>query len=324
MKHYGWPVVRALLSVAILWWIVRDPAIGARLAALPAPIAPGWLLPAWLAGGLNELAGALRWWLCLRIAGIPLGLPHAAGLHFLGLFTSLFLPGTAGGDAAKIAAVMFFYPERRIAPILAMLMERFSGLFIVMIWTAAVGALRGEWFQKTAATATLFHTVLLFLATVAIVMAAWYLSNRPRWPFRHPAWFRMGARVAQLASVFDVFLAGGRRALAVLVLAGTCHAGNIGLYYFAARAQGMGWALADALSLMPVIDVVTMLPVTLSGLGLREAVFQALLVPLCAVPPATAVLVSLTGFFVGATWSLPGAAVFLWMRAPAPAGRADA
>ncbi len=68
---------------------------------------------------------------------------------------------------------------------------------------------------------------------------------------------------------------------------------------------------------MPVIDVVTMLPVTLSGLGLREAVFQALLVPLCAVAPATAVFVSLTGFFVGATWSLPGAGVFLWFRAPA-------
>jgi len=86
----------------------------------------------------------------------------------------------------------------------------------------------------------------------------------------------------------------------------------------------MDWLLADALSLMPVIDVITMLPVTLSGLGLREAVFQALVVPLCAVAPATAVLVSLTGFFVGATWSLPGAGVFLWLRAPVHKKPADA
>lgn len=86
----------------------------------------------------------------------------------------------------------------------------------------------------------------------------------------------------------------------------------------------MDWPLADALSLMPVIDVITMLPVTLSGLGLREAVFQALLVPLCAVTPATAVSVSLTGFFVGATWSLPGAGICLWLRAPVNERPADA
>jgi glycosyltransferase 2 family protein len=311
-----WTVLRVSITVALLWWIARDPSIRARLAAMPAPPAPAWLLPAWLAGGVNELAGVLRFWLCLRIAGVPLGFPHAAGLHFLGLFTSLFLPGTAGGDAVKIAAVMFWYPERKIAAVLAVLMERLSGLFIVMIWTTVVAGLRAEWFRQTPATGLLFHTVLIFLGTVALVMVTWYLTNRPGRALRHPPWFPFGARVSQIAGVFDLFFAGGRRALAVLLLGGVCHAGNVGLYYFAARAQGMEWALVDALSLMPVIDVVTMLPVTLSGLGLREAVFQTLLVPLSAAAPATAVLVSLTGFLVGATWSLPGAGAFLWLRAP--------
>ncbi|MGH8511657.1 MAG: lysylphosphatidylglycerol synthase transmembrane domain-containing protein [Gammaproteobacteria bacterium] len=324
MKRFLWPLLRVLITVALLWWIARDPAIRAQIAAMPTPPAPGWLLPAWLAGGVNELAGALRWWLCLRIAGVPLGFAHAAGLHFLGLFISLFLPGTAGGDAAKIAAVMFWHPERKIAAVLAMLMERLSGLFIVMIWTTVVAALRAEWFQRTPATAALFHTVLFFLGTTGLAMVAWYLINRPRRQLRHPPWFPFGRRISELAGVFDLFLAGRGQALAVLFLAGVCHAGNIGLYYFAARAQGMDWALTDALSLMPVIDVITMLPVTLSGLGLREAVFQALLVPLCAVAPATAVLVSLTGFFVGATWSLPGAGMFLWFRALAQKERADA
>ncbi len=324
MKRFLWPLLRVLTTVALLWWIARDPAVRAQLAAMPTPPAPGWLLPAWLAGGVNELAGALRWWLCLRIAGVPLGFPHAAGLHFLGLFISLFLPGTAGGDAAKIAAVMIWHPDRKIAAVLAMFMERLSGLFIVMIWTTVVAALRAEWFQRTPATAALFHTVLFFLGTAGLAMVAWYVINRPRRQLRHPRRFPFGARLPQVAGVFDLFLAGRGQALAVLLLAGFCHAGHVGIYYFAARAQGMDWPLADALSLMPVIDVVTMLPVTLSGLGLREAVFQALLVPLCAVAPATAVLVSLTGFLVGATWSLPGAGICLWLRAPAQKEPADA
>ncbi|MGH8590272.1 MAG: lysylphosphatidylglycerol synthase transmembrane domain-containing protein, partial [Gammaproteobacteria bacterium] len=199
MRRPAWPLLRVLSTAALLWWIARDPAVRARLAALPVPPALAWLLPAWLAGGVNELAGALRWWLCLRIAGIPLGFPHAAGLHFLGLFTSLFLPGTAGGDAAKIAAVMFWYRDRKIAVVLAVLMERLSGLFIVMIWTTVVAGLRAEWFQQTPTTAALFHTVLIFLGTVALVMVAWYLTNRPGRALRHPHWFPFGARVSQIA-----------------------------------------------------------------------------------------------------------------------------
>ncbi len=289
--------------------------IRAQLAALPTPPAPGWLLPAWLAGGVNELAGVFRWWLCLRIAGVPFSFLRAAALHFLGLFTSLFLPGTAGGDAAKIAAVMFWYPQCKIAGVLAVLMERLSGLVVVMLWTTLVAVLRAGWFQRTPATAALFHVVLFFLGTVGLGMVFWYLASRSGRLHRDPRW--LPSRIMEIGGVFDLFLAGRRQALAVLLLAAVCHAGNVGLYYFAARAQGMDWLFADALSLMPVIDVVTMLPVTLSGLGLRETVFQALLVPLCAVAPATAVFASLTGFFVGATWSLPGAGVFLWFRSPA-------
>ncbi|MGH8509539.1 MAG: lysylphosphatidylglycerol synthase transmembrane domain-containing protein [Gammaproteobacteria bacterium] len=324
MHRFLLVLARVLVTAALLWWIAREPGIRTQLAALPAQPAPTWLLAAWLAGGVNELAGILRWWLCLRIAGVPVPLPYAAGLHFLGLFTSLFLPGTAGGDAAKIAAVMFQYRDRKLAPLLAVLMERLSGLLVVMLWMTVVAALRTEWFQQTPATAALFHTVLIFLGTVALVMVTWYLTNRPGRTLRHPPWFPYGARVSQVAGVFDLFLASRGQALAVLFLGGVCHAGHLGLYYFAARAQGMDWLLADALSLMPVIDVITMLPVTLSGLGLREAVFQALLVPLCAVAPATAVFVSLTGFFVGAMWSLPGVGTFLWLRAPAHKESTDA
>jgi hypothetical protein len=315
---------RVLVTTALLWWIARDPNIRAQLATLPTPPAPGWLLPAWLAGGINELAGALRWWLCLRIAGVPLGLPHAAGLHFLGLFTSLFLPGVAGGDAAKIAAVMFWYPDRKLAAVFAMLMERFSGLFIVILWTGAVALLRGEWFQQTPATAAILQTVIIALVGLALMMAAWYVTTRPGLELKHPAWFPFGKQLVELGGVFDLFLSGRKLALAALVLAAVCHAAIVGIYYFAARALGADWTLADAVSLMPVIDAITMLPITLSGLGLRETAFQILLVPLSGIAPATAVSISLTGFFLGATWSLPGAAVCLWLRAPERKQPADA
>jgi len=238
MNRFLWPLFRVLITVALLWWISRDPIIRAQLAALPTPPAPGWLLPAWLAGGVNELAGAFRWWLCLRIAGVPLSFLRAAALHFLGLFTSLFLPGTAGGDAAKIAAVMFCYPQRKIAGVLAVLMERLSGLVVVMLWTTLVAALRAGWFQRTPATAALFHALLFFLGTVGLGMVFWYLASRPGRLHRHPRWLPFRARMLEIAGVFDLFLAGRRQALAVLLLAAVCHAGNVGLYYFAARAQG--------------------------------------------------------------------------------------
>jgi hypothetical protein len=315
MKRYIMFIVRLALTIALFAWLLRDSALRAQLATLPRPPAPGWLIPAWIAAGLNELASLLRWWCCLHLAGIAMPLRRAAALHFLGLFTSLFLPGMAGGDAVKIAFLALQFPQRKMGGVLAVLMDRLSGFVSIIVWTFIVAMKRGEWFRQTPATAALFHAVLIFLGVAAGALIVWFISSRAPLLRRTPQWIPLRARIIEIAAVFNTFLADRRRAFAALALSTASHASYFLVFYFTALAFAGSLSLGDAFSIMPLMDVVSMLPVTISGLGLRETTMQALLTPLCGIAPGTAVFISLCGFLVTASWAFAGVSVFIRFRA---------
>jgi len=70
-------------------------------------------------------------------------------------------------------------------------------------------------------------------------------------------------------------------------------------------------SLADILSIMPLVDTIISVPISLGGLGVRETLFQELLGNLAHVPPALAAFTASLGFAIQAAWGLLGAAMFL-------------
>lgn len=309
------PILQAIVTIALLVWIFGDPRARAEASSLW-KIADGrWVALGLLAGGAGEIAGVLRWWCCLRITGLPVGLGRAAALHFMGLFATLFLPGSAGGDAVKIAWLAVEFPERKMGGVLAALMDRLSG-FVVLIAAAFTAALlRREWFERTPVSAAILHGVLLALALGAAGLLFWAITSHPRLRGLHPPWLPMRAHILEISGIFALFGKGGPHSLATLALSGIAFTAHFLIFYCAARALATPVPLADIFSVMPVIDVITMIPVTLSGLGLREKSFETLLGALCGVPSGAAVLISLGGFGIYACWSLLGAPVFLFYRA---------
>jgi uncharacterized membrane protein YbhN (UPF0104 family) len=89
------------------------------------------------------------------------------------------------------------------------------------------------------------------------------------------------------------------------------------VFWCAARAFGAGVPVLDIFSVMPVITLITALPVFIGGLGAREQLFRQLLGDLSGTPADVAVAISLTGFAIYLVWSLVGAVMFVMMR---PAG----
>jgi hypothetical protein len=63
-------------------------------------------------------------------------------------------------------------------------------------------------------------------------------------------------------------------------------------------------------SVLPMVAMVTVLPITWNGLGLREAAFVTFL-GVYGVPAAQAVAISLTAFGVILVWNLFGGVVYL-------------
>jgi hypothetical protein len=68
------------------------------------------------------------------------------------------------------------------------------------------------------------------------------------------------------------------------------------------------------LSIMPLVDTIISVPISLGGIGVRETLFQELLGNLANVPPALAAFTASLGFAIQACWGLVGAAMFLMSK----------
>lgn len=324
MKSVVLPVLQALVTVALLAWIFSDPTLRTEGASLWRQASWGWALMGLLAGGINELASIARWSCCLRMAGLTVGFRRAAELHFTGLFATFFLPGSAGGDAFKISSLALQFPERRMGGALAVIMDRLSGLAAIMTAALVAVALRRDWLASTPQTAGVVRGVMIFFAVAVGGIFFWYLGGHPFFRNRHPRWMPFRERFLELAGVFGLFFSGGRRAVASVGLSFVTLAAYFSIFYCAARSLSVAVSLPDMATIMPLIDVVTLLPVTLNGIGLREKAFETLLGALCGVPASGAVLVSLGGFGLYAVWSLLGAPLFLVARGVGRLGKSGA
>ena len=123
---------------------------------------------------------------------------------------------------------------------------------------------------------------------------------RPLAPFRFLQGQRLGLTLAQVIS-------------APLLLA------TYLTYWTAGMAAHQSPSLMHVLAVMPLVDVVCGLPITVSGLGLRESVFIGLLGPDLPQGNQGALVTSLLGFALTGVWGLFGGIwLFLhrWQRGP--------
>jgi hypothetical protein len=80
--------------------------------------------------------------------------------------------------------------------------------------------------------------------------------------------------------------------------------------------------MVDFLSIMPLVNTITGVPISFGGVGVRETLFQTLLGQLAHVAPALAAISATLGYAVQASWGIVGGVVYLLMRpARASAGR---
>src|SRR5437763_14992327 len=65
---------------------------------------------------------------------------------------------------------------------------------------------------------------------------------------------------------------------------------------------------------MPIERTISSLPISFAGVGTREFILQVMLCNLCAVPPAVARMIGLTGFTAILLCCLPGGSVCFFYK----------
>lgn len=315
-------VLKGTVSLALLGVLFSRVEI-ARLWSIARHASALWLLTALALYLAMILASAWRWGLLLKAQHLDFSFRALTSSFLVATFFNNFLPSNIGGDVIRIADTAPAAGSKTLATTVVLL-DRGIGL-LGLVLMAAIGATAGPRFGDAGAVgAGVLWLGFAFAATVATVAVLFPETfTKLLHPLRllHAEW--VDARLARLTAALSRF----RQAPGALA---GCFAGAVvvqtvlvGFYLAIAHSMRIPIGFAELAVIVPITFIVQMAPVSMNGLGVREATFGFYFTRL-GLPLESALLVSFMGAALIMLFSLSGGLGYLGRQAGRPQAGFDA
>ncbi|MFD1482073.1 lysylphosphatidylglycerol synthase transmembrane domain-containing protein [Paracoccus nototheniae] len=288
------------LGVMTLLWVGLD---GAQALRLLAQADPRWLALAMLALTAQTVLSALRWRITARQLGQTIPMGRAVGEYYLAQVVNQSLPGGVLGDAGRAVRARHQAGLKRAGAAVAI--ERLAGqvtLFLTLACGALIVTLMPGGLVLPAWVMGLIGAALACGVAMALAVGgAGRLSGRA------------GRAARDLRAALRVTLLNRRALPAQIGLNLAITAANLAAFAFCARATGTEMAPVAVAVLVPLILLTMILPVTVSGWGLREGAAAGLF-PLIGASAQAGMAASLAFGLIFLASTLPGLLVLLMDR----------
>jgi len=242
------------LTFSLLYLVVHYVDIGSVWQRMMA-VNPWYLLASWLCIVLGYCLCGLRWAWMAEGLGIEISRKRKIRLYFLGMFTSLFLPSTIGGDVVR--GIMLAKGEGRqgvgLLAAASVVLDRLNGMYALVV-LLTISMLFFSW------PASWWFSWLLFVIGmwVFLLLYPWLHAHLPKFldklkslPLCTSMFQTMWWKSLPVSFVFQAMVVQAHVFLAI----------SVGL--------DMNWA---AISIMVgLVALVATLPISLNGFGIREA-----------------------------------------------------
>jgi uncharacterized protein (TIRG00374 family) len=296
--------VRIIVSAALLALLItKIPADDVQ----PKDTHTGTLL--FLAFGLLFTLGgfvlsAWRWQRVFAVFDVHVPLPTLLGHYLAGQFVGNVLPSTIGGDVLRVSRAAKTTGTGDVA-FASVVIERLSG-FVALPLLSLVGfALEPSLLELDRS----WIALMIAAATVAALVVILFVAGSPRLAGRfakHENWMRF---IGAVHIGVDRIHREPRRAVSVLVAAVLYQLSVLVAVYCAIHALGVSVPNGAVLAFLPAVAAAQALPISLSGLGIREGLLVLLLRPL-DVPTGKAIGIGLLWYGMTLVVSLLGAPAF--------------
>ena len=286
---------RLLISAGVMAVLLTRMDLSALRAAF-AQVRPAHVLAAVAVYTAAQLVSSLRWHVLGRSLGFGAPWRFLAATYFAGMFCNLFLPTSMGGDVLKAWRV-WHREKKGWMSLVSVLADRGFGL-LALIWIGGTAV----WLVPAAATVPGLRS--LFAALGAGALCAVMLAPQLAVPLervRHIRGLAEGTRMIYRRPLTPLLVV----ALSLLI-----QGAGVAIVILYARMLGMELSVPLAAMAFSAATVLTLLPVSLNGIGVREAGYAALL-GIGGVAPEQAFTLSLLVFFTQSAVSLAGAVPFV-------------
>lgn len=264
------------LLVVLFLRIDFDAVLG-RLAS----VRWAWLVAVLILPHVAIWLSAIKWRLLLASLGVTVTRRKAFWLYMIGTFFNNFLPSSAGGDVVR-ALELRRERDATGAIVAATLAERLIGFaaLIVLLPLAVTDARVRQ--------STPFLWLVIGASLAALIAGVWFLLSGHLGTVTRRLPLRRVARALERSEASLRHLAADRKALRASFLLSVAFYGTAILTVAAAsRALERPLGVFELEAVVPLVLLVGMLPISLNGLGTKEAAYVFFL-GLIGMPPATA------------------------------------
>jgi|JI6StandDraft_1071083.scaffolds.fasta_scaffold01838_4 uncharacterized protein (TIRG00374 family) len=285
-----------------------------------------WTLAGLASVGISIWLSALRWEVLLRGQEHPVPGREVLRVTIISNFFNITSIGALGGDAYRVLALMKHPGARRLPIMVSVMLDHLLGMMGLGILFLSC---RVVYDDRLATLSTEVRTILqgfeMFMAGNVIFVILSAISFTPHlYSWGEKQWPKIlgYAPLKSFANACDALRRDWRGSLIASVLSILLFAFHFLSFHCAIFAVGGKAQLIEVMAAMPIVDTVAGLPISVSGLGVREKTFEALIHALTGIPGATAVSASLVGWLMGVAWGVVGGVMFL-RGVPASISEAD-
>lgn len=268
--------------------------------------------------GMTIFLGLIRWRMVLRVQGLELPLLRIAEISLVAHFFNSFLLGSTGGDLLKAYYAARETHHKKTEAVLTVLVDRLVGLFSMLLFASLMMLPNLDLLERHRRLAALAGIVLMMMAGCGVIAGLSFWGGVSKtWPRarqllktlpkghlveralaacrefgRQPGFLLQSLGISMVLNVFCV--------LQIIVL-------NHGLH--------LEVPVVALFVIVPIVVCISALPITPSGLGLRENLYVLMLaVPEINAAPTRALSLSLLAYAGSLIWSLIGGFVYLTRR----------
>ncbi len=268
-KIFG-PLLQTLATLGLIAWILwRNDATAVFSKLRDAD-------PSWLFAGITLLVvsvglGAIQWERLLEVQGLRIPGRRLLRAYSLGMFLNFVLPSGVGGDVVR-AVQVHRDTKSGTKGVAATLLDRFAGLFTLALFAAVASALL-VWHHPD----PLFRKLAVATGIVAI---SFCLTSAILFSRRVVGWVAPVARAfgegplldkaRNLRAAFLEYRAHPVLVGQVVVVSVATQFLRILVHWCCAKAMGLPLDLAWILLFVPIVALISVLPISVGGWGLRE------------------------------------------------------
>lgn len=217
------------------------------------------------------LLGFLRWRMLINAVGINIPLRKLTSSFSAGLFFSIFLPSTIGGDVVKTADLAGHTKKAKevFTTVFLDRLSGYTGLVCVILLSLLLG--RSLVLDKVVLNSVSMITVALII--ILLVLFNSFIYSKITRFLNTPGARKLKDMIKNLHQEIHIFR-NRKRVLGInLLLSFFIQLINPISIYFIGLALGVRINFIYFLIFLPIIGAITLLPVSIGGLGLREYLF---------------------------------------------------